>query len=1016
MESKCISDYRIRVKFNAAIEIILLIDTVLEPDEFKKAFIKHFPNKNLELEFIYPEDLKVDGFYKRLFDATLGTSSKLLHVRRRLNNLLSDVKIEKEISTPVITFYSYKGGVGRTTTLAAFAAHYAIHERKTVFLIDCDFEAPGITNFFGLQPTDEKGSGAFSKNGVVEYLSDREFLGDENHLNLDDYVISVPKDYSGEGEIYIVPAGNLSSYPIAKESDDTHLDHYLEGLSRLNFSGTEQIVEQFSNLLKHIEKQYKPDVILIDSRTGFNDIFANIGLSLSNIIIGFFSGNYQTIPGLNFVMSNPMIRNKLILVNSIISSSSDHKNFQLILENEVIRNIPNISEEFETGIKSFPVFRNRLWELLGTYSEDKGDFIRFINNKSSEYLPLFEEITYVLEQLDYIHEDNQSEDTGLQSQNDVDTPQVQSEQIKDEFKTEEVLSENALVEIVVETKTSVPVEQSEQHTDADDPVYLRETILRSLKEHLPVLYAEQDEHDQHGESFFEKQFYLRNCMFDIFSKDRFLICGAKGTGKTFLYKTLSTQKNFLDLLKVKNNEQDNYTVINVISLKANHRGEAEPQKYLELDTFPPSDYENRSDFFFKRFWLVYTWNAIFLSREGREEFRFPFLLHTELDNNEELKPQALKNESSDRKRFLALMTDENIRIIEEDLRALDAQLKQHNLKLMLTYDQLDGVIKPNLWSSGIAPLINYWSANTFSNIYPKLFVRRDLFDKLGNINNIQSLRNEICMLNLDWKKEEIFGVLFKLVFAYTKTLFFHLMELYTKSPDRKIVPTLTTEDIRELRLAIGKDNQIKQEERFLRPLVENFFGKRVETGGKPVESYDWFYINLCNADRTISLRPFLDLMKYAIENYFNNAAIHNKYPMPILAQRDFTYGEVRKNAVKNHFNDLASEAGNEKLKLFFSYIQLHAPSRLRKSFLTKQELNELIGEVQKTYPEEILKDSNRNSSTPLTPVTVFEEIRLLLLSNGIVRQIPSSGGYVNYSFAFLYKYHLGLSSKRTGYY
>src|SRR5260370_24490896 len=47
----------------------------------------------------------------------------------------------------VITFYSYKGGAGRTMALANVATLLASWQRK-VLVIDWDLEAPGIEHFF----------------------------------------------------------------------------------------------------------------------------------------------------------------------------------------------------------------------------------------------------------------------------------------------------------------------------------------------------------------------------------------------------------------------------------------------------------------------------------------------------------------------------------------------------------------------------------------------------------------------------------------------------------------------------------------------------------------------------------------------------------------------------------------------------------------------------------------------------------------------------------------------------
>ncbi len=47
----------------------------------------------------------------------------------------------------VYTFYSYKGGVGRTMAMANVGALLSIWGKK-VLMIDWDLEAPGLENYF----------------------------------------------------------------------------------------------------------------------------------------------------------------------------------------------------------------------------------------------------------------------------------------------------------------------------------------------------------------------------------------------------------------------------------------------------------------------------------------------------------------------------------------------------------------------------------------------------------------------------------------------------------------------------------------------------------------------------------------------------------------------------------------------------------------------------------------------------------------------------------------------------
>lgn len=162
------------------------------------------------------------------------------------------------------------------------------------------------------------------------------------------------------------------------------------------------------------------------------------------------------------------------------------------------------------------------------------------------------------------------------------------------------------------------------------------------------------------------------------------------------------------------------------------------------------------------------------------------------------------------------------------------------------------------------------------------------------------------------------------------------------------------------------------------------------------ESYDWLYKNVMNADgKTINIRPFIELLKLSIERFIND---NNKFKViekGILAYVYYTNREVRTNCVSKHFDDLVGENGNTPLKNIFEYIKGNRDFQFFE-FLQK-DFYQLLSNVKTEY--------NLNES--------IKDLENLLEINGIIRITPV-GNNIKYSFAFLYKYYLGLGNRRKG--
>ncbi|MGL6444023.1 KGGVGR-motif variant AAA ATPase [Aeromonas hydrophila] len=202
-------------------------------------------------------------------------------LRRSLNSLIGLSYQEKPVSKKnLLTFYSYKGGVGRTTSLA-LTASYLARQGKSVFVVDCDFEAPGLINFFNSSQSEN------NRNGLIEYLNDKEFSPDSK---LQDYVYSIESTYAGAGVINLLSAGNILL-------DFKNIISYLEGIAKVDLQGS-ALISIISQLIDDINDSYNPDVILVDSRTGFNNIFGAFA-SISSHVVFWLVTIYKTSQELN---------------------------------------------------------------------------------------------------------------------------------------------------------------------------------------------------------------------------------------------------------------------------------------------------------------------------------------------------------------------------------------------------------------------------------------------------------------------------------------------------------------------------------------------------------------------------------------------------------------------------------------------------------------------------------------------------------------------------------------------
>ena len=180
-----------------------------------------------------------------------------------------------------ITFYSFKGGVGRTLALVNVAARLARMGRK-VLLVDFDLEAPGLETFDRLKPPQ-------AHPGMVEYVA--EYLRTNRAPDVRDYVYSAGSVGKKGGHLWVMPAGRRDATYQSALANIDWLALYRNYDGFLLFEDTKAQWEQAFN----------PDYILIDSRTGHTDVEGICTRQLPDAVVVLFFPNEQNLVGLKDV-------------------------------------------------------------------------------------------------------------------------------------------------------------------------------------------------------------------------------------------------------------------------------------------------------------------------------------------------------------------------------------------------------------------------------------------------------------------------------------------------------------------------------------------------------------------------------------------------------------------------------------------------------------------------------------------------------------------------------------------
>ncbi len=177
--------------------------------------------------------------------------------------------LDEDLKPPIITtFYSLRGGVGRSTALA-YTAQILARKGRTVLCIDMDLEAPGLAALFG------KEAEVQDEQGLLSLLVDFDQGTPPNTNKIQQHILRI----SETDELYCLPAGKPNA-------------NYARLLDLINpeawYREERNPLKELINVLSH-DLSFQPDVVLLDARTGITSLNAPLLFDLADIaVIVFF--------------------------------------------------------------------------------------------------------------------------------------------------------------------------------------------------------------------------------------------------------------------------------------------------------------------------------------------------------------------------------------------------------------------------------------------------------------------------------------------------------------------------------------------------------------------------------------------------------------------------------------------------------------------------------------------------------------------------------------------------------
>ncbi len=804
--------------------------------------------------------------YPEICNSTIELENSIFFGERPLvKKSWSRTKTDKRRGTAkVITFYSYKGGVGRTTTLALTALQMA-RAGKRVVTVDFDLEAPGLATV--LRP-----EGAYPEYGLIDFLV--EYDKQENNLDIREYIYPVTsKKLLGlkGGEVFVMQAANL---------ERGTYDAYFYKLSRLDFNLPKYSQKDgaIDCLLDEIDREYHPDVIMVDARAGVHDIGGLTLFHYSDEAVAVFYGNAQNMAGLTFAL--PKLKQAEIpfyLLNSPVP----------VHEEEA-------KEETELYAKtSLEILEKE------NYFEDTPDLF----DESSAHFPM--NITY-----DPLL-------TNLNSLNKLHyVLGLYGEENPYKLLADQMLSDEN------------PTYTGQSVFCGVDKKPLLKTIERIKPQNTGAAEVEFHNLEELKKNFYPLQEYRY-----IFDNSKFLITGAKGSGKTALFLMLQCPayvQKLANYLGVSADEAKNTDWVVGIAYTNQFPAPAQLDRVGEYD----------DKVIYAAYWKVL---LIRVLQPTIEKFQIEI--------------GALAKE------LFALtfgqipdwiQQHQNINaVLFEDLQKIDANLQEQGKQVIVIYDQLDRLLNVDYRGKLISALINLWMDNMvyLKNIHTKIFLRKDIFQY-----EVHDLTDKIKLNNyrttIEWNYDYLLAMIWKRLMEHSDTL------------KRKITESLAKDGY-----AIFADQEIgiipRPAQEINQSILKALIGEKMGKGNKGY-TYNWIAKRLQDVQGRIVPRSMLKL--------FSEAAIEEQKRDPNQDDAKLIHPVSLQKAILAVSEDYVTDVKEEypQYKIFFEELKHHCltfpayeetfVAGLEQCGIQKENIGNSIDELKEIG---VLKEYPRKKSDPL---------------------------------------------------